>query len=238
MVRVRSPGYPNASLSESIDNVKRIHNMDYRNPITRETAARHLGYAGVTGSSDRATSAMMHFGLLERVSKGEIRVSDLAMEILFPSSEQTRQVALRKAAASPDLFAQIAEKFPEGIPSEVSLRNFLARAGFNTNAIEPAIKAYTETQQFLRLQTASLSSSPPTPMPSEQPTCSKEVEQTKALPSKPDQKPAVTDASTVDINKINARIEGDTVFISALVNRAGLEILERKIAALKAFMDE
>ncbi len=45
-------------------------------------------------------------------------------------------------------------------------------------------------------------------------------------------------ATLPDLNKVSAKIEGDTVLISALLDLEGLDILEKKIAALKAFLSD
>jgi hypothetical protein len=236
MARVRSPGYPNDGLQEAIDNARKIFQDDHRNPITRETAARHLGYAGVTGTSDRAMSAMMHFGLLARHSKGEIKVSDLAMEILFPPDDDSYLNAIRRAADSPDLFARIKEKFPEAQPSEMSLRNYLTREGFNSSAVAPAIKSYLDTQQFVRIEAASKSVGGRQLAVVESADVESKAERKQMLDAAPEL--PTRPSKDLDLNKVSVEINGDVVKISALLDRAGLDILEKKITALKSFLDD
>jgi hypothetical protein len=236
MARVRSPGYPSDSLPEVIENARKIFSGDHRNPITRETAARHLGYAGVTGTSDRAMSAMMHFGLLARHSKGEIKVSDLAMEILFPPDDGAYLKAIRRAADSPDLFARIKEKFPEAQPSEMSLRNYLTREGFNSSAVGPAIKSYLDTQQFVRIEAASKSVGGRQLAVVESAEVEPKAEAKQMLDTASEVETHDTEAP--DLNKVSVAIKGDLVRISALLDRAGLDLLEKKIKSLKSFLDD
>ncbi|WP_439521767.1 hypothetical protein [Marivita sp.] len=241
MARQRSPGYPNTSLKECIDNIRKIHDQDYTNPVSREVAARHMGYAGTTGTSDRAISALMHFGLLEKVSKGEVRVSQLAIDILFPESTESRSEAIREAANRPVLFGRISAKFPEGQPSDHSLRNYLSREGFVSAAIDPAMKSYLETQQFVQQESASESYGPSVPMQAESLRISEKDKDTQLL-STSQSEPVAPHPSALPVeaglNKINAEIRGGQVYISALMDLEGLQRLKKKISALEDFLSE
>ncbi|MGH6855113.1 MAG: hypothetical protein ACREDN_06810, partial [Aestuariivirga sp.] len=79
---------------------------------------------------------------------GEIKVSDLAMDILFGESVE-KQSALRKAASSPVLFAEINEKWPERQPSDENLRSFLARKGYSVKVLDQVINAYRDTMSLV-----------------------------------------------------------------------------------------
>lgn len=155
MARSRSPGHPNMSLPDAINRVRKVHDADRRNPIERSVVAGHLGYSGLSGASDTAIAALMHYGLMERVTKGEVKVSQLAVDILYPETPKQRQAALVAAAFAPDLFATLKERFPDNRFSDSALRSYLIRIGFVESAVEPAIRAYTATCQFLEQEAAS-----------------------------------------------------------------------------------
>ena len=150
MARIRSPRYPFHNLDETIELVSKIHAEDRQHPVSRDVAARHMGFSGISGTSDRALSSLMHYGLAEKAVKGEIRVTSLALEILHPSHESERVKALNVAGFSPELFRELRERYPEAPPSAASLESFLMRSGFAPVAIRPASKAYLETCQFLQ----------------------------------------------------------------------------------------
>ncbi len=97
----------------------------------------------------------MHYGLLEKVAKGEVRVSQLAVDILAPESEHQRKQALLEAALSPELFKALKERFPESRFSENALRSHLVRLGFVERAVDPVIRAYTETCRYLEQENVS-----------------------------------------------------------------------------------
>lgn len=148
MTRARSPGYPNFSLPEAVDRVRGVFDADRQNPIDRETIAKHIGYSGISGASDKAIATLVHYGLLERYGKGEMRVTRLAVDILHPEPGADQPAALREAAFHPVLFAQLAERFPV-TPSSDALKSYLKRESFLERAINPVSSAYLETCRYL-----------------------------------------------------------------------------------------
>lgn len=90
-------------------------------------------------------SALGKYGLLEAAGQGEARISDIAMQILFPHDEGERNAALREAALRPVLFSEIREKWPDRPPSDESLRSYLVRKGFSQGALDQVIQIYRDT---------------------------------------------------------------------------------------------
>src|SRR3546814_13591947 len=97
MARVHSPGYPNMSLPKAIGAVRKIFSADRRNPIDRVVAAKHIGYSGQSGASDKALASLAHYGLTEKTGKGEIKVSQLAVDIIHPESPSQEAASLMRA---------------------------------------------------------------------------------------------------------------------------------------------
>ncbi|MEO0391961.1 MAG: hypothetical protein AAF213_01800 [Pseudomonadota bacterium] len=154
MSKKQSPGYPNFALPKAIEHVRKIFSADRRNPIDREVAAKHLGYGGVSGASDKAIGSLGHYGLVEKAGKGQIKVTQLAVDILHPDNAGDRKAALQAAAMSPDIFRQIQERFSDGLPSEDNLKSWLTREEFLDRAINPVCKAYLETCNYLAQEEA------------------------------------------------------------------------------------
>lgn len=162
MTRSRSPKYPSMSLSEAIDRVGKIHVPERTNPISRKTAAQHMGYQGISGAADQALGTLVQFGLIERVGAGEVRVSPLALEILHPTSTDARSAALEAAANHSPVFKDLLDRYPpEHHISETALRSHLVREGFLDRAISAVIKAYKATASYLLSETNR--DSPPQP---------------------------------------------------------------------------
>ena len=154
MARLRSPGYPSVSLEDALRQVEQIYAKNRTNAIDREAAAKSMGYSGSSGASDKMIANLSHYGLVEKVVKGEIRVSQLAVDVLRPEHDASRASALQTAAFHPRLFAMLQEQFPDGHVSETALRNVLARSGFQEKAIPSASKAFMNTCEFLKQEGA------------------------------------------------------------------------------------
>lgn len=149
MATIRSQSYPGFSLDTAVEHARKIFDIDRRNPISREVAAKHLGYKSLNGAADRALATMNLFGLLEKVAIGEVRLSQRTIDILHPDSSGQRLEALRECANSPNLFQTIKARFEDGAPSPTALKSYLVRKNFNNRAIGPITTAYLKTCVFL-----------------------------------------------------------------------------------------
>jgi hypothetical protein len=168
-IRPRSPNYPNISLSDAIARVRRVFDQDRQNPLERSVVARHMGYSGISGASDKLIGSIMQFGLLERVAKGEIRVSQLAVDIFHPDRPDDRRRAIATAALMPPAFRALRERFGNQLPSTEALRSYLVRQNFLDRAIPPLVSAYSETCQLLEQENAFESGGDPMPAVPESP---------------------------------------------------------------------
>jgi len=147
MARMRSPNFPQISLGQAIDLVGKIHREDRTNSIDKEVAAKHMGYTGLTGRTLKLLGALSQFGLLEKVGKGQVRVSKTAVSILHWGTEEEKREALAKAGASPALFRRIRGTFEN--PSDRTVTSYLIKEGFTDSAIPAVLKSYKETNRFL-----------------------------------------------------------------------------------------
>lgn len=296
MTRARSPAYPSFPLEKAIGMIAGIFEADRRNVIDRETAAKHIGYSGRSGAADKALATLTHYNLLEKYGTGQARVTQTAMDIIHPDSDEDKKSALLAAGMGPDIFNEIRGRFPGPPPSDSALTSWLVRENFQNRAIKPIVKSYTETHEYLERhhafdmmgdfeseeavtdggnhpsqpgitmpqmpapppQMPGLPSQMPVPSP-QMPTPSPQVlatgnhapspttehsGQTFPATTHPEATPRAAVASgttptTEDaLNQINAEIRGDTVFISALLDKEGLKKLAKKIAALSDFLDD
>jgi hypothetical protein len=150
MAKIRSPNYPNFGLEDAINYTHSVYAADQNYIIEREAAVKHMGYAGLSGASLKTLGSIIQYGLLEKVEKGKVRVSDLAVDILHPMSEAQKVRALREAANNPSIFAEIAKTFPGKPPSEESMQAWLIRKEFSSKALSPLYTAYIKTLDYLR----------------------------------------------------------------------------------------
>jgi hypothetical protein len=143
----RSPSFPQMGLGEAIERAAVLYKAIGIHMTSREVVAKGLGYSGVSGPSATLMGTLSRYGLIE--GRGdEIRISNIAMAILRPHSEQEKNEAIRTAARSPELFQELGEKFPGSTPGNELLRNYLIRRGFSEQSADIAILAYKETLEF------------------------------------------------------------------------------------------
>lgn len=240
MTRQRSPSYPSLSLDQAIDLVEKIHKTCRTNIISREVAAKEMGYTGLTGRSLKVLSDLLQFGLLEKTGKGDVRVSRRSVDILHGIDRSDRDEAKMEAALAPQLFRDIHERFPDGIPSESAIRSFLIKQDFQDVAIGPAINSFLETYRWVENIRESESYSVEPDDATESPD---QVQETSMQPQSniaasavarlaPSQLPEAT-----ALNKINMDIRGDQVAISGLFDLKGIRLLEKRLLGLKALLE-
>jgi len=147
MGKMRSPNFPQIPLSQAIDLVGKIFREDRQNAIDKEVAAKHMGYSGLTGRTLKLMGALSQYGLIDKVAKGQVRVSQTAVSILHWSDESEKRGAIAKAGTSPVLFRRIRDTFDD--PSERTITSYLIKEGFTDTAIPSVLRSYRETNRFL-----------------------------------------------------------------------------------------
>jgi len=149
MAAPRSPNYPQVGLSHALADIKKVADKDDRNKISAQAVAAHLGYSTLNGSAMVALSVLKKYGLLDG-KLDKFWVSDTAYKILHaPQGSAERREAVRKAALTPALFAELRKEFPDSLPSQEALRYHLIQKKFNVEAAEKAAKAYRETMTLV-----------------------------------------------------------------------------------------
>jgi len=101
MARVRSPNYPALSLPEAISRVKTIHDAEQHLAAPKDVIAKHLGYNGLNGAALSTVSAIGKYGLIEEANGDKMRVSPLAISILYPPSPAEKRLRSKRLLLSP-----------------------------------------------------------------------------------------------------------------------------------------
>jgi hypothetical protein len=245
MMRSQSPGYPNAPLPKAIQSVRQIFDADRRNPIERDLAAKHIGYSGSSGAADKAIATLAHYGLTEKVGKGEIRVSQLALDIIHPNKPEDRPRALLQAGFNPQIFKDLRERFPEGHVSEGALESYLKRENFLDRAITPVTKAYLETCRFLEQEKAFESRGNATEKGEESVSLEDDEVDTMEAPTAvkpvaahPAASPFVAAMTSAVENDIKIMLDGDYLRVSAFVDLKGAKRLMKALRANMALLED
>lgn len=238
MTVTRSPAYPTMTVNQAIEYVSKVYEQNRTNPVAREAAAVDMGYAGLTGSSTKALADLTHYGLIDKAGKGTIRVSQRAVDLLYPESPEGKAAALNSAAFAPPLFAELRAQFHDGIPSENNLRSFLMRKGFATSAIPFVVNSYRETSRIVQEAGVNKSHVKVAPPVAESPdreqiigTKMQTVVQSQEAPAA-----ALQALGAPPLNRINMNIQGDKVHLEGLLDHQGILELEQKLKALKVLL--
>jgi hypothetical protein len=147
----RSPNHPAFDLKEAIVKVGTVYEKEKRSLTTPQVIVKHMGYTQTTGPGGRALSGLRQYGLIEE-SGGHWKISDTGFAILqYPEGSQERRDAIRKAAVSPTLFRELREQYPDGLPSDETLKAALLKRGFNPTAIGDLINDFRSTMALAGL---------------------------------------------------------------------------------------
>lgn len=147
--RTRSPRFPSQNLQDSLRLIKLVYDGVHRSPIDAETAYRLMGFSGKTGTSAKALATLRQYGLIEGMGENT-RVTDLALAILEPASEEERARSIFTASRRPEVFGSVLERFDQRVPqADEPIRAYLIRdLGFQKNSSDELIRVMRETLQF------------------------------------------------------------------------------------------
>ncbi|MEH6741907.1 hypothetical protein [Hyphomonas sp.] len=146
----RSPSYPQISLENCIDLVRKVYKGAHTASVDTQAVMKEMGYAGRSGRSLAAIGSLKQFGLLEGRDDA-IRVTKAALALLEPLNEAEFSEAVRDASVRPDLFAELHREFGDQRPSEGVIRSIAIRKyGFTDTGSERLARSYMETMEFVQ----------------------------------------------------------------------------------------
>jgi hypothetical protein len=150
MAKHRSPNYPAHGLSEAVELARQIYAKEKKTQAPGEIIAKALGYSSLSGNARVKIATLKKFGLLEGDESKGMRLSDLAMLILYPIDSAQEADAKRIAALSPTLFRSLYEEKREG--SDEAIVNYLvSKLDFSPVGAKQAVDAFRDTLSFAGL---------------------------------------------------------------------------------------
>lgn len=93
--------------------------------------------------------SLIQYGLLNKMDKGELSVSDLAVKILYPENNDEYENALEQSAMLPKVFSELREYYSSSLPSEKAIEVYLKRRSFSDFSIPLVTKAFLKTDALL-----------------------------------------------------------------------------------------
>lgn len=150
MSKHRSPNYPAIGLRDSVEAVRTIYDKEKKTNVSGAVIAGNLGYSSLSGNARTKISALKKFGLLDGDERKGMRVSDLAVRILYPSGARDQAVSLQEAALNPDLFQMLYTEFRDG--SDEAIRHHLInKLDFAPQGANQLIAAFRDTYSYAGL---------------------------------------------------------------------------------------
>lgn len=149
--RKKSPRAPSLPLDEALDRVMRAYDKDRTHASPVDVVAQHLGYKTAnSGTALQAIASLRYYGLLERPSDGYLAVSKEVESYRFAPDEGTKQALLRGFLRRPALFAELLDRFFDGLPSDANLRFDLIQRGFLPSTAASLVGVFRSSTEFAK----------------------------------------------------------------------------------------
>lgn len=150
MSKHRSPNYPAIGLRDAVEAVRAIYDKEKKTSVSGDVIAGNLGYSSLSGNARTKISALKKFALLEGDERKGMRVSDLAVRILYPSGAKDQVASLQEAALAPELFQMLYNDFRDG--SDEAIRHHLInKLDFAPQGANQLIAAFRDTYAYAGL---------------------------------------------------------------------------------------
>lgn len=165
MKKERSRAYPAIPLEEALARIESINkNLGINGQFNRESIAIGMGYTSLNGASARRVAALVHYGLLSR-DKDQYYLSQLAKQYLLPVKDGDKEKAIREAALSPTLFAEIYESFKGQVIPKQFVNRLIQEFGIQQKVAPDVEKIFKSTVEVAGImQSNGILSSDTTPV--------------------------------------------------------------------------
>lgn len=252
--RFRSPPYPSIPLAKAIERVGAFYVKALHHPVPISVAASAWDYTLKSSGLFATVAALKQFGLMTDDGSGEKRrfkLTDSAIRIVRdPDPKSTKRIAaIRAAALAPKIHSELWEQYGTAGASgamDVAVKSYLTldradggAAPYSDTAADELIAEYRQTVTFAGLMEAPSVSSEEAVF--EESSNLQDDEMKRSMDTQKAARdfqapPPPPPASEEELNDIRAEFFSGKVRIRALMDKDGLEQLEKKIAAFKTLL--
>ena len=149
-MRRKSPRAPSISLDEAIERVLQIYEKEKRHAAPTEVVVQDMGYKSANnGAALSVLASIRYYGLLERPQEGKLSVSKDFENYQYAPDEQVKRGLLLKWLRSPQVFADLIDRYPGGFPSDTKLRFDLMDRGFSPAAADSVVSVFRRSVEFV-----------------------------------------------------------------------------------------
>ena len=149
VIRKKSPRAPSIPLEEALEKALRVYEKEKRYPAPTEVVAQDMGYKSANnGAALSALASLRYFGLLEKPEDGKLAVSKDIENYQYAPDPKIKSEMLLKWLRAPAIFADLLDRYPEGLPSDANLRFDLINRGFSPAAGDSAVSVFRRSAEF------------------------------------------------------------------------------------------
>jgi hypothetical protein len=157
VIRKKSPRAPSIPLEEALEKALRVYEKEKRYPAPTEVVAQDMGYKSANnGAALSALASLRYFGLLEKPEDGKLAVSKDVENYQYAPDPKIKSELLLKWLRAPAIFADLLDRYPEGLPSDANLRFDLMNRGFSPAAGDSAVSVFRRSAEFAGYSPSSL----------------------------------------------------------------------------------
>lgn len=151
VLRKKSPRAPSIALDDAIDKVGKIYDKDRCHVAPLNGVAQHIGYKSATnGAALSALASLKYYGLLDRPKEGMAAVSKEYEAFRFAPNDTIKRELITKWLKAPPIFAELLDKYTEGLPSDTTLKYDLIQKGFAPAAADVCLQVFRKSVDFAR----------------------------------------------------------------------------------------
>lgn len=149
MATKKNPRAPSIPLDEAIAKAVKVYEKERRHAAPTDVVAQNIGYKNANNGAALSTLASLrYFGLLERPKDGHLAATKDLETYLYAPRDEIKTELLHKWMKMPPVFAEILEKYADGLPSDATLRFDMINQGFSPSGAEAVISVFKRSAEF------------------------------------------------------------------------------------------
>jgi hypothetical protein len=148
--RKKSPRAPSISLDEALERVLRVYEKEKRHAAPTEVVVQDMGYKSANnGAALAALASIRYYGLLEKPQEGKLAVTKEFESYQYAPDDEVKRGLLLKWLRSPQVFADLIDRYPGGFPSDKNLRFDLMDHGFSPASADSVVSVFRRSIEFV-----------------------------------------------------------------------------------------
>lgn len=146
----KSPRAPQLDLEAALEKALVLYEREQLAEVPLDVVAKNLGYKSANNGAAMSTFATLrYFGLVERSGPGKLRVAKGVRTYKYAPDAETCAALRRDWFMRPPLFAELLEKYPDGLPSDATVRFHLINdLGFRPGMAETVLNVFKKSSTF------------------------------------------------------------------------------------------